>query len=181
MLRTRAKHIKSSPHSHFSGATRLPPSCMFVGICINTLLLTLCLFMNNFSMIFFPDLPFFRLFFFSRKKKINTAFQKKKRGGGGEPKESTFRLPRAPGPRVPCHVSPEGQQGGPGPRIPRTLTPRDPGERRGPGRALPLGGGCGSRPGSDIRSVLRLRGGTGRPERGGGRRGLGPRGTAPSV
>lgn len=82
MLRTRAKHIKSSPHSHFSGATRLPPSCMFVGICINTLLLTLCLFMNNFSMIFFPDLPFFRLFFFSRKKKINTAFQKKKRWGG---------------------------------------------------------------------------------------------------
>ena len=89
-------------------------------------------------MIFFPDLPFFRLFLFSRKKKINTAFQEKK---GGESKESTFRLPRAPGPRVPRQVSPEGQQGGPGPRIPRTLTLQDPGERRGPGRALPLGGG----------------------------------------
>lgn len=32
-------------------------------------------------MIFFPDLPFFRLFFFSRKKKINTAFQKKRKNG----------------------------------------------------------------------------------------------------
>ena len=72
---------------------------------------------------------------------VGYAFQEKKGGGGGESKESTFRLPRAPGPRVPRQVSPEGQQGGPGPRIPRTLTLQDPGERRGPGRALPLGGG----------------------------------------
>lgn len=93
-------------------------------------------------MIFFPDLPFFRLFLFSRKKKNQYCFSGKKGwGGGGESKESTFRLPRAPGPRVPRQVSPEGQQGGPGPRIPRTLTLQDPGERRGPGRALPLGGG----------------------------------------
>ena len=37
--------------------------------------------MNNFSMIFFPDLPFFRLFFFSRKKKSILLFRKKEKMG----------------------------------------------------------------------------------------------------
>lgn len=136
--------------------------------------------MNNFSMIFFPDLPFLGLFFFSRKKNQYCFSEKRK---NGDRKESPFPpYTLLQGHAVPRQELPEGQQEGlvrdlRGPRLRRTQ-----GSRRGPGRALPSVGAAGLDPVLTSEASPETLGETEGLERGAeAGRGLGLRATAPSV